>query len=178
LAGVAALFAAAPVLAEEPPPICYNVVEAGMSVFAHQLLEYGLRPPPEASAGSGVVVENYWDAGHWQGGAAPARPSLPELQDFRGVRIVHCASGRFLAVKDGPPAHEAIIALASTEFLRPTLRAGGEPSWEDLRRAADALYPGAIAMRETAETCGCAEIFPELRPAGMVPFAQRDDVHD
>ena len=159
---------AGPALALEPLPVCHQTAESGMEVMVVNYLGDG--------GPSGIVVEGYVDAKVWRGMEAKVPPAPAQLKGFNGVRVMHCPTGRFIAVPH-LSADEARIALGATEFLRPKLKAGKTPGYGDMKKAVDVLYPGGIAFRETAETCGCNAFFPELKPKGMTPYAERTDVN-
>jgi len=164
-----AALAATVALAEEAPPVCWGMIESGMVV--HFTLPLG-------NDRSGIIAEAYYDA-RSQVGDRPKEDLMaapPELRDFHGVRVVHCASGRFMAVPHYGGPEGVSYSVAATEFLRDKLRSGSKPSFRDIQNAVDALYPGSLAFRETAETCGCNAFFSELRPVGMTPFDERDDL--
>ena len=169
VAVLGALATLTPAFALAPPLPCEGVYESDMYV-------YGPQPLGGYDYSPGVVVEGYGirqivvDTVY-----VGAPPPVPELADFSGARAVHCASGAFFAMPraDG---NLAALTLAATEFLRPQVRAGEMVTLDALRRAVRALYPDAIELRETAQTCGCEWYFPELRPSGQTPFGDRTDV--
>lgn len=166
--GMMAALAALPVHAL-PPPLPCEGTEAGMSTYELTALD------PEGK--SGVVLERY------QVGSAPGADGvyadLPgpveALENFYGVRITHCASGIFHAVKTDQRPGTVAAALAATEFLRGKIKAGQPVGRGDLAQAVRAVYGMQTRLRETEETCGCSVAFPELRPKGMRPYGERTD---
>lgn len=150
----------------EPLPLCYGVIESGMAVYA---------PGPLGEMTSGIIIEGYVDEG--TSGRAPRRTHKPPevLEGFSGTRIIHCASGRFFTV---PVENyfEVSDPLTNSRFLDRKIQTGQRPSFQDVKRAVNASFPGAMEFRETAETCGCNAMFAELRPQGLTPFAERTDV--
>ncbi|MGI3168163.1 hypothetical protein ACRARG_03360 [Pseudooceanicola sp. C21-150M6] len=160
---------AGPAFGLELPPLCHQTAESGMEIILSNTLGDDMA--------SGIMVEDYMDARDWRGrnDVPPVRAPMKKLEGFDGIRIVHCASGRFMAAPDQRGDYAA-PALAATEFLRPKLKAGKAPTFADVRNAVKALYPGAMEFRETAETCGCNAMFPGLRPAELTPFEERTDV--
>jgi hypothetical protein len=155
---------ATPVGALTPLPPCDRVVESGMTVSY----------PTWLGENSGVVVEYYAHTSVGSGDSVgfPAAP-VASLENFYGIRAVHCASGRFFVFKsDGDPT-SAAAALAATEFLRTDIKAGRAVSAGAVRRAASAVFDDVIQLRETEETCGCANFFPSSRPANLTPNADR-----
>lgn len=160
---------AAPALALTPPLPCTAVKESGLWVSDPVPLGgYDYLP--------GVVVENYSLSMRAVDGVyVYLNPPVPELAEFSGARAVHCASGTFFALS-WTDSNDAALSLAATEFLRPQVRAGELVTADALRRAVRALYPDAIELRETAQTCGCDWFFPDLRPAGQTRFGERTDV--
>ena len=160
---------APPVLALTPPLPCTGVYESDMHV-------YDVTPLGGHDYAAGVVVENYSVRQIVVNSVlVGAPPPVPDLAGFSGARAVHCASGTFFAVPR-TDAGEAAMTLAATEFLRPQVLAGEQVTVDALRRAVRALYPEAIELRETEQTCGCDWFFPDLRPAGQTPFGERTDV--
>lgn len=157
-----ALLSAAPALALTPVPACEGTYESGMQVGEPWWLG--------DQGGSGYTVESYYDSL-----ADGPRPSLDALAGFSGVRVVECASGRFLTIPFETP-NDVTVALSATEFLRPTLQAGRSPDFASVQRAAEALYRDVGVLRETAETCGCSAAFPDWRPAGLTPYEERPDL--
>lgn len=164
-----AVIAATPSLALAPPLPCTGVIESNMYVGDPVPLGgYDYSP--------GVVVEGYGNRQVVVDGVyVDATAPLPELQAFYGARAVHCASGTFFALPRAD-AEAAALTLAATEFLRPQVRGGEMVTADALRRAVRALYPDAIELRETAQTCGCEWYHPDLRAAGLTPFGERTDV--
>ena len=157
-----------PVSALAPPLPCEGI-EANM--VTGELYIFG---PDNVS--TGVVVERYFNATELRDNVYVSRPApVPHLVEFYGVRVTYCPTGQFLAIDAQSPA-EVDAALSATEFLRPRLQAGQPVRFDDLRRAANAVYGGAIVLRETEETCGCNMFFPEVRPQGMRSFQDRTDV--
>ncbi len=141
---------------------------------------YELRAPGRDAPVGGITVENYQvdmqPDDSPEGVYREVAPPVASLSGFFGVRVTHCATGTFFAIdtRDGPDS--VVAALSATEFLRPKVQRGQAIGREDLGTAVQAVYGGAIRLRETAETCGCSTLFPELRPTGMVPYRDRTDV--
>lgn len=164
---VAAL-AALPAHALTPPLPCEGT-EAGMTTYELTALDPDWK--------SGVVIERY------QVGSAPGpdgvyadRPGpIGALEGFYGVRITHCGSGIFHAVKTDQRPGTVAAALAATEFLRAKVKAGQTVGRGELAQAVRAVYGMQTRLRETEETCGCSVSFPELRPRGMKPYGERTD---
>lgn len=124
---------------------------------------------------SGIVVEDYeykWSL------ARPEKksefpPPTPEMSKFQGVRVVDCAKGKMIAIDTLDSEEEVSAALTATEFLRNDLQAGRWPAWSKIQKAAQAVYGGYIPMTTDEETCGCAERFPEVRPASLKPYSSK-----
>jgi hypothetical protein len=55
------------------------------------------------------------------------------------------------------------------------VQAGQPVGRSDLQSAVRAVYGKQIRLKETAETCGCSVLFPDLKPGGMTPFENRTD---
>jgi hypothetical protein len=169
---MAGLLAGTQAVALTPLPPCH-VNEAGMNVY--DLRSFGRYEPA-----GGVTVENYQvemrPDDTPEGVFREVPPPVPSLSGFFGVRVTHCASGTFFAVdtRDGPDS--VVAALGATEFLRAKVQRGQAIGREELGTAVRAVYRDAIRLRETAETCGCSTYFPDLRPGGMTPYADRMDV--
>ena len=164
-----AALTALPVHALTPPLPCQGT-EAGMSTYELTVLD------PELAV-SGVVLERY------QVGTAPGPDGvyadLPgpvgALEGFYGVRITHCASGIFHAVRTDQSSSTVAAALAATEFLRAKVQDGRPVARGELAQAVRAVYGKQTRLRETEETCGCSVMFPDLRPRGMTPYGERTD---
>lgn len=159
---------ALPAQALAPPPPCEGT-EAGMSTYELTALDPDWK--------SGVVIERY------QVGSAPGDDGvyadlpapIEALEGFYGVRITHCASGIFHAVKTDQRPGTVAAALSATEFLRGKVKAGQPVGRGELAQAVRAVYGMQTRLRETEETCGCSVAFPELRPKGMKPYGERTD---
>lgn len=141
----------------EPLPPCFNTVESGMLIGA---------PVPLGHDRSGIMIEGYEDD---RNGGTPAPPD--SLKGFSGMRIVACASGRFLTLDTDAYNDSSDISLPATEFLRRAVQDGRPLKFDNVVRAARAVYPGRVALfRETDETCGCSVFFPNLKPAELKAF--------
>jgi hypothetical protein len=168
----AALGLAAPAVFAMAPPLPCEGTEGGMTTHALTVLD------PD-TARSGVTVERYQvdmrpDASP-QGVYRPVPAPVPALDGFFGVRVVHCASGTFLAIDTDQASVTVAAVLASTEHLRPLVQAGRRVGLSDLEAAVGAVYGRPIRLRDTEETCGCSTIFPDLRPPANRPFGERTD---
>ena len=134
--------------------------------------------PLDPEGRSGVVIEAYsvaYVSDPYPGAFLPA--PVPELVGFEGARVMLCTTGEFVAFSY--ENDDAVMPdLNASWFLRDALGAGAVPRFADIRRAAERLYSPVVVLRETEETCGCATYFPELRPAGHTPFAERADQQD
>ncbi|MCB1342035.1 MAG: hypothetical protein KDK24_13415 [Pseudooceanicola sp.] len=152
-----------------PPPPCDNVSEANMWI----------RDPTffgDWDAQTGVVIEGYSNKTHVVDTVYRNMPApVPALQGFIGTRITFCDSGRILAVRDVDP-DEAFPALSATEFLRDKLKANRKISYGDVMAAVTAVYGRPVELKETAQTCGCAAYFDDMRPKSQTPFPERQDV--
>lgn len=163
-----AALAALPAQALTPPLPCEGT-ESGMSTYELSVLDPDWK--------TGVVLERY------QVGSAPGEDGvyrdLPgpigALEGFYGVRITHCASGIFHAVRTDQRPATVAAALAATEFLRAKVKAGQPVGRGELAQAVRAVYGTQTRLRETEETCGCSVAFPGLRPKGMTPYGERTD---
>ncbi len=117
--------------------------------------------------GSGYIVEDYSFVG------GQDLTNFPKaLQRFRGGRVVECRTGKIVAVnyKRGEELHHA---LSATEFLRGAVQNSKSIRFNDVQRAAKAVFPeDVIVLRETEETCGCNAYFPGLRPSSLAPYQQ------
>ena len=118
-------------------------------------------------SGSGFIVEDY----RYLGDPAPA--SLPKaLTSFFGGRIVDCGTGKIVAV-NYKSYEELDSALSATEFLRAAVQGDKRIRFNDVQRAAKAVYgKDVMVLRETEETCGCNAYFPGLRPSALAPYQQ------
>jgi hypothetical protein len=160
--GLAVVCTAQPSIAYDSSP-CDGVVEQGMRV--QELNHLGFR--------SGFTIEQYW---HVRTGQNPPTAPVAALDKFFGVRIMECSTGRFIAIDGNPDAGEVDAALSSTEFLRGKVQSEQTFNYDDVRQAGEAVFGDLVLLRENEESCGCADLYPELRPAGLVPFADRDNV--
>ncbi len=150
-----------------PLPPC-QINEGGMTVGNVQ---------PLGDEGSGVVLEMYFNIVLLEGTIfRPAPGPVPALDYFSGVRVTQCASATFLAINGQTDVGEVAAALGATEFLRSSLQGKRAVSLGDMKQAVRAVYGKTPLLRETGETCACSIYFPELRPKGVTPFAERDDV--
>jgi len=157
-----------PAVALTPLPPC-ELAEAGMVIGAVGVLG-------DYDANSGVTVERYANNHKVVNDVyTPVSAPVPQLEDFNGVRVTHCASGDFLAIR-GVDVTEVSSALAATEFLRGAVQSGKRPTFAQVERAARAVYGGVIRLRETEQTCGCNTYYPDLKPAGMTAFGARTDI--
>lgn len=157
------IFAASPSLALVLDLPCAQSEESGMESLGAESLDF-----PDAT--SGLTVEYYGNATTMDGFTQQTLPPpVPQLADFFGVRVTACASAEFLVLRDADLV-DVSTALTATEFLHPTLQAGGIVAFSDLRRAVEALYGPVLILRETTETCGCSALYPSLRPAGVAPY--------
>jgi hypothetical protein len=160
---------AAPAMA---PPLPCEGMEGGMVTHELAVLD------PETGT-SGVTVEQYQvdmqpdSSPH--GVYRPVPAPVPALDGFFGVRVMHCASGTFFAIDTRHASATVAAVLSATEHLRPQVKAGRRVALSDLQAAVAAAYGRPLRLRETEETCGCALAFPELRPRGNRPFAERTD---
>ena len=132
---------------------------------------------------SGVVIETYEDPRFYVPDRTDAPPmNVEALKGFRGYRVTHCASGRFLTINMGMKNAyidgDLYSGLAQTEFLRSDIQSGRQVGFSNLRDAVFAVFPKAEirVFGEKAETCGCNAYFPGLRPASMTPYDQRVDL--
>jgi hypothetical protein len=173
LAAFAVLASSQTLSALTPPPPC-ELREAHMQVGDVQ--ELG-----DYDSNTGVVVERYNDPSvpNAEGvyvnlSASPVKA----LHGFTGTRVTHCASGRFLALKDRFDPYEVNTAISATEFARSSVQAKKPVSFDALRRAAQALYGDYLVLRETEETCACNIFFPDLRPAEMGRYLDRTDIEE
>ncbi|WP_299687165.1 hypothetical protein [uncultured Tateyamaria sp.] len=133
-----------------PLPPCHGVEEGEMRVG--DTLKFA------RTSKSIVTLENYMDPFEPQadGVYGHRNATIKALHDFNGVRLVDCATGRFLAINDQPELAVVSAALAATEFLRADVQADQPVTFNDVRRAAHALYSGdVLELRETEVTCGC-----------------------
>jgi hypothetical protein len=163
------------ILAALSPPLpCEGVYESNMGVASPVPL--GGWPQGDAAIGSGVTVETYYNRSVVAGDTyQDLQAPVPDLVEFSGTRLVHCASGTFFAI-NGQDAETVGTAIAATEFVRPLIQSGELVTVQALRRASTALYGSVIELRETEQTCGCAAYFDALKPAGQGPFHMRSDV--
>ena len=111
---------------------------------------------------TGFVIEGYrnLDAGNVIGGA---KGPVEALNDFSGVRITDCRTGRMLAIHGVFPDVQDM--MTATEFLRGKVQAEKAIAMRDVEKAAKALwgkdgYVRLVKLRETEETCACGEYFP------------------
>ncbi|MEZ5715497.1 MAG: hypothetical protein R3D85_10210 [Paracoccaceae bacterium] len=94
------------------------------------------------------------------------RESRPAALDgFDGIRLVDCRSGAIVAMDRG--FTDEIAAMLEGRFLAGAVTRGAGFALEDVQRAAKAAARGRddirlLALRETEQTCGCAEFFPRL----------------
>ncbi|UYV35960.1 hypothetical protein N4R57_12985 [Rhodobacteraceae bacterium D3-12] len=143
---------AMPVQALSPLPPCGGV-EGGMRISGAQ--DFGHYK-------SGLVVERYsnLDKGNIVGGAPGP---VPALNNFSGMRITDCRSGRMVALHG--VGLQVVQELSATEFLRSKVQGEKRVRLSDVEKAAKALYGQnnyvrIIKLRETEETCACREFFP------------------
>jgi hypothetical protein len=154
-----------------PLPPCVGM-EAGMNT-------YDLYPLDPDTNASGVTIEAYQvdtkpddtPEGVYRDQPAP----VAALDGFYGIRVTHCASGTFHAIDTRNGPSEVAAALAATEFLRASVKAGKPVSRGDLASAIRAVYGKQLRLKETEETCGCSVYFPDMKPKGMTPFEDRTD---
>lgn len=159
----------APAGALTPLPPCSSVSEANMWIGIPDILG-------DWEAQSGVVVESYYNKTAPKDTVYTPLPApVKALENFSGMRVTHCASGKIMAVRD-ISGEQAVTALAATEFLRDKLKAHQKISYGDVKKAVVALYGKPIELMETAQTCGCANYFDGMRPASQIPFDKRTDV--
>ena len=140
-------------------------------------VEAGMRTGfPAHIPGTGIVVEDYRHNITSQGDLAEAdTPPVDALSGFDGLRVTHCASGRFIAVAGQRSSYEAADLLAATVYLREAAGAETPASASRMKQAVKATLGKGYELRETAETCACNTYFPELRAKGMTPWGQRND---
>ncbi|MCU0829771.1 MAG: hypothetical protein MUE52_20925 [Tabrizicola sp.] len=171
---VAALvLGAIPAFALEPLPTCYGS-ESGMETYGSTPLERFVRSEDQHS--SGVIVEHYQARDELtSSGAYRSTAPVAALEGFDGIRVIHCATGRFFAIRIEQSSGAAAAALAATEFLRGDVRNGKAIGVRALAQAVRAVYGEVLELRETAETCGCNQYFSEMRPKGMTAFGDRTD---
>ena len=160
--GLAIVGTAQPSIANDVVP-CDGVIEQDMRV--QELNHVGFL--------SGFTIEQYW---HVRTGPNPPTAPVVALDKFFGVRIMECATGRFIAVDDNPDAGQVEAALSATEFLRGKVQSEQPFTYDDVRQAGEAVFGYLVLLRENEESCGCSVLYPELRPAGLVPFADRNNV--
>ena len=162
-----------PVMALTPPMPCTGPASgpgAGLGLTEDSMWI----GPPQSIAGTGLVVEGYGNALLQTGDAIYAAPApIPELEDFHGIRVTHCASGEILAFRSSDSAGTVATAIAATEFLRARVQAGKAATAGQMKRAVKALYGTPLVLRDAQETCGCNAYFPALRPEGITPYAPR-----
>lgn len=141
-----------------PIPPCMNEYESGMGVDDARTFGH---------AESGFIVEEY----RYLGDPAPA--DLPKaLTRFYGGRVVDCRSGKIVAVNH-KDQEEINAALSATEFLRAAVQGEKRIRFNDVQRAAKAVFgEDVMVLRETEETCGCNAYFPGLRPSSLAPYQQ------
>lgn len=170
LAALAVLASGAQPSGAEAPPLPCVGMEGGMVTYELAALD------PE-SAKSGVTLEHYQvDMAPDASGTYKAVPApVPDLQGFFGVRVMHCASGTFFAIRTDQRPATVAASLAATEFLRAQVQAGQRVGQPDLAEAIRAVYGASIRLRETEETCGCHAVWPELRPGRMRAYPDRTD---
>ena len=127
---------------------------------------------------SGITVDSYTNIGEMINGEwVPDAGPISYLSNFRGLRVVNCRTGQFFAIRDdGMDWFVAAYGLPATEFLRETYLNHTAPDFRNVEMAVHALYGDVQLLQETAETCGCANYFPNIRPEGLIPFFERDDV--
>jgi hypothetical protein len=168
---IAVLVTGGQALALTPPPPCEGS-ESGMQIYGLQVLD------PETGA-SGVTVESYQVSmkpdSSPEGVYRQVPPPVDALDGFFGIRVTHCPSGTFHAINTGQGPETVAASLAATEFLRDRVKDGKPVGRGDLASAVRAVYGKQITLRETEETCGCSVAFPDLKPKGMTPYAQRTD---
>lgn len=136
-------------LALTPLPPC-DGVESAMIVT--QLERFA-----DSSKGA-ITIEGYSTAheADADGVFRPVKAPVEALNDFRGVRLVDCATRKILAIRTDSRADQVDAALKATEFLRGDVQAERKIAFNKVRRAAKALYGSdVIELRETAQTCGC-----------------------
>ena len=141
-----------------PPLPCLNEIEDGMGV--DNVMTFG-------HSDSGFTVEDYTFVGSQTSASLPAA-----LTKFYGGRVVECRSGKIVAVNY--QRGEAIQqSLSATEFLRAAVQGEKRIRFNDVQRAAKAVFgEDVMVLRETEETCGCNYYFPSLRPKSLAPYQQ------
>lgn len=148
-----------------------RVIEADMFVTSSARLgmywdESGITVDSFSNAGQ--VIDNKW---------VPRENLVPTLSNFNGIRVVNCRTGQFFAIREvRGDAYGAAYLLSGTEYLRQSYLDGTTPDFRDVERAVRSLYSDVQLLQDTAQTCGCAHYFTELRPDGIVSFDVRDDV--
>lgn len=148
-----------------PLPPCGGV-EAGMRTGA-----------PAQIAGAGIVVEQYRQNITSHGDLAEAdTPPVGALSGFIGLRVSHCATGRFVAIPGASDSYAVAEQLAASAVLRDSLATKRTVTAGQMIGAAKASYGRVIVLRETEETCACNTYFPDLRAKGMTPYKERNDL--
>ncbi|MFK7938969.1 MAG: hypothetical protein AB8B82_06290 [Roseovarius sp.] len=137
-----------------PLPPC-DGQEGGMNVYGASMFGH---------AQSGFVFETYHSLDSADGIIAGADGPVDALNQFMGIRITQCRTGKFIAVKNAP-AYRSIDPLLATEFLRNRTQREEPFRFVDVKRAATALYAKGgfsevIILRETEETCACNVHYP------------------
>jgi hypothetical protein len=137
-----------------PLPPC-NVEEGGMRVYD---------ATPFGHSESGFVFESYHSLDTADGRIAGADGPVPALNQFIGIRITECRTGKFIAV-NGAPGNNSAAPMLATEFLRTRAQQQDPFRFVDVKRAAKALFgkdgfTQMSVLRETEETCGCNVLFP------------------
>ncbi|NPD15247.1 hypothetical protein HOY34_08550 [Xinfangfangia sp. D13-10-4-6] len=139
-------------------------------------VESGMQTGPVAWAeGTGLVFEGYsviYDYGS-DHHAAPQLIAPEGLDGFSGSRVTHCASGRMVAIAAEADSYKLAEVLGATEFLRKAVQGKRRATAGQMTQAAKAVYGKVLELRDNEETCACNTYFPELRPKGMIPFADR-----
>ncbi|WP_306736730.1 hypothetical protein [Marimonas arenosa] len=113
---------------------------------------------------SGFVIEGYVNLDR-DGVIGGADGPVPALNDFNGMRITDCRTGRMLALDGVFPSDMDV--LTATEFLRAKVQGEKRFRLTDIEKAAEAVYGNKkyvriIKLREIEETCACREYFPGL----------------
>ena len=124
--------------------------------------------------GTGFVTESYVNDESFDHGTFHTLPApIPELEDFRGVRAVNCATGEVIVARTVDDGYAFIEKLATVPGMAKRIAAETPIRTATMRQAMRHLYGNAMLLVEDEETCGCNAVFPELRPKGMTPFEQR-----
>lgn len=123
---------------------------------------------------TGVVIDVYWHSAKFLDGSFHTLPTpIVSLQNFVGSRVIHCATGHFFAI-EGEREYLEEQALVSSDHLS----RNDSASLDDLRQAVLQVYPNAIELIETEQTCACAEYFDSFRPVDQTRYVDRAGLNE